>query len=254
MINFFKRCIVKTATIIEKDRLDETKRIQEIKALEKEKLEKERLLNREFYTSLFNGIREYLQPRIKKLEDQPKELEVGDRVIINKYELKNSSSNAWDLGARSLCGNNYKFNETHHGPIYAEITDIYVDTSLAFEMMEKFLDNLGYTYFGYGEGERIPGLPSSIGKKFTEWLRSRKTYNYNTITDVFGLYVGVKFKLENIDFDPKWGLNINSFLKVDSEEGKKTTEIWNIEEEIYKLKVEYREKKGKLESYKDTII
>lgn len=254
MFKFFKNLIVKTAVAIEEKELKATEDKIKAETDAKESAERVRQEAKVFFNELKIAIEDYFVPHVKNLEATIPDLhiKVGDRVVVNKYELLSKhSGNGWDTGARALCGMYYKFNEDHYGPIYAKITNIHVSDSYFWEQVDKFLENLGYNWMGYHNPPRDEELLKYVGSRFKNWFDKRRMLS---MSDNLGFYLDASFQLENVDFKPQWGLNVYSFLQVDSEEAKKTIDAWEMGKELYELRQEFNKKEAELKEQQASRI
>jgi len=141
----------------------------------------------------------------------------GDRVILNRYNLKFSNCmNGWDGGPGCFlfsCG-----DEDRNRVIFALITRVYVDRSYSLEMIDRFVDRSDLNVL-----EKLNC--SQIESMFKKYI-----YDVNPdASETLGMYIGAKFVPEAA-FKPSWGLSITSFLPIGCDEAKVTQEIW--EEEV----------------------
>lgn len=177
-------------------------------SLERKKYEESVRLN---VKKFFNQI---IEEKRKEMADDAIHIAIGDRVILNKYDLVKASSNGWDGGANTLI--------THAGklvaPITAEITSIYIDESYAWEMFDKYVDSVRTEVLALIRDE------DHFRNIFTNFVNRKN----NSIFNDHGLYWTAHFK-PSTEFTPHWGLNINSFLKLDSAYGMKTHDLWSRE-------------------------
>jgi len=202
------------------------KRSEKIKAKQKaikdeehrqyvEQLEVSRKINQE--------ARDFLNKLVsKKAEEfskQPCHIEAGQTAILNIYSLGRNGNNGWDGGPRSLINN---LKQKPSKPVTVKITSVYVDTSLADERIDGFLDNysteLIQRYLKEGVLERT----------YINWLDQRS----KNLGDLFGLYKTAHFDTDD-EFKPRWGLNVDSFLSEGSKEYEETYQIWAQEIELY---------------------
>lgn len=171
----------------------------------------------------------------KKYAKEPTHFKIGDKVILNKFNLKFSGVNGWDGGVNSLL--NHIPKEEIKEPITMIITDIYVDKSWANEMIDKFFDN--YSKEWVYEKVQITNAWNVYIYWFIEHTKNRNiTY--------CGLYKTAKFNYEG-SFQPKWGLNINSFHAYGTNEYQKTWDLWEKEIKLNNIRKEYEIKKKELE-------
>ena len=145
--------------------------------------------------------------------------------------------NGWDLGPNAILNN--LSTEELQSPVKVVITEMFIDTSRTYEMLEKYLDEV------YVEPTLIQSA-STVVEMFKTWYHR----NYSHHPD-YSLYVAAKFDiLGDVKFKPTWGLNIKSFLPIDSKQGKITEDLWS--QEIQKnahMKISYAMEK----EYEETL-
>ena len=187
-----------------------------------------------------------LQPIIEKLEKTPCHIKVGDRAIMNVYELNYQGIGVWDGGART-----YTRNATEAGfpgPHYVTITDIRIDTSYTDDKIDKWIANLD---------EKVLKDLLTSGNTFAAF--SRWFHNYGSTINIFyypdtlGVYKNAFFDVGECTFKPKWGLCVANFLKDDSESGKLTAAIVTEETEIDEKTKKLYEMKAALDARKREI-
>ena len=232
-MNYFKRLIVKWGKNIEANAEKAKKAklaIEELKRKEShEKWERERKYISELRSQIFDwynefakgfNIVEYYYSRTDRMLD----FGVDDIVVLNHYGLRFDGSNSWDGGTNALINRGGSEYNKNPKPITCEITKIYVDTAYSFELIDKFFEQYSY--------DELKSLDISIVDLYKIWLEKRNKRlgggSTNTIFDIYGLYVTVKFNVIDYDFQPKWGLNIFSFLNINSEEGTQTQDTWQL--------------------------
>lgn len=185
----------------------------------------------ELYREARTILKEFLVGRAKTYEKYTKpHIKIGDRVILNKYEIDYKNLNGWDSGVNAILSSLTNIGS----PIYAKITDITVSFSLTNERIDAFIAN----YFDAELRTMIDraGYSDGLQAKFIEFVKTKEDSRYYGIFQRdTGLYIEAAFELEFIDpsnvkcgdsFKPSWGLNIGSFLKDDSPGGIKTKELW----------------------------
>lgn len=177
----------------------------------------------------------------KELADTETHINIGDKAILNVYSLGGKNgSNGWDGGTSSLIKNIPK--DELNEPVIVEISEIYIDTSLAEERVGRFVDNLDNDLLLL-----IMNDEKLVFEEYTYWLINR------TGSSDYGLYKTAYFKYEGT-FQPKWGLNIDSFLKEGTPEYKKTYSLWKRElvlnSKIEKLKTQLK----KLDAEREKIM
>jgi hypothetical protein len=177
----------------------------------------------------------------KELADIETHINIGDKAILNVYSLGGKNgSNGWDGGTSSLIKNIPK--EELNEPVIVEISEIYIDTSLAEERVGRFVDNLDNDLLLLMMNDE-----KLVFEEYTYWLINR------TGSGDYGLYKTAYFKYDGT-FQPKWGLNIDSFLKEGTPEYKKTYSLWKRElvlnSKIEKLKGQLK----KLDAEREKIM
>lgn len=219
-------------------------RAKKIEAKEKALYESE-TKKRKTISDSMKLVKEILIRRInkeaKELADTETHISIGDKAILNVYSLGGKNgSNGWDGGTSSLIKNIPK--EELNEPVIVEISEIYIDTSLAEERVGRFVDNLDNDLLLL-----IMNDEKLVFEEYTYWLINR------TGSSDYGLYKTAYFKYEGT-FQPKWGLNIDSFLKEGTPEYKKTYSLWKRElvlnSKIEKLKTQLK----KLDTEREKIM
>ena len=193
-----------------------------------------------------DAIMELINEKAAEMEKTPCHIGIGQTAILNIYSLGRNGNNSWDGGPRSLLNNLESVKE----PVTVKITKIYVDTSLADEIMSKYLEN--------NSEERLRQLTErgAIKRDYQVWLGARNRSN-NKLGDAYGLYRTAHFDTDD-KFKPKWGLNVDSFLPFGSKEYQETYNVWAQEIDLYrnremidlKIKELEQEKRAIDEKYK----
>jgi hypothetical protein len=195
---------------------------KKIKKLE-ENLKQEKFWEelREVRKEASNKIEEEFDRRAEEMMLLPKHVNIGDKVILNKYNIGYYPNNGWDGGPTS-----YITNCGDKSPVTLRLTDIYVDFSLANDRLEKWIEDRSIDYLNLDAKTLIHDYSVYYNKK------------YNDIDSIgfgnLGLYLTAKFEPVSHKFAPIWGLNLASFLKLDSEEGQRTLILWKEEEFLEK--------------------
>lgn len=219
-------------------------RAKKIEAKEKALYESE-TKKRKTISDSMKLVKEILIRRInkeaKELADIETHISIGDKAILNVYSLGGKNgSNGWDGGTSSLIKNIPK--DELNEPVIVEISEIYIDTSLAEERVGRFVDNLDNDLLLL-----IMNDEKLVFEEYTYWLINR------TGSSDYGLYKTAYFKYDGT-FQPKWGLNIDSFLKEGTPEYKKTYSLWKRElvlnSKIEKLKTQLK----KLDAEREKIM
>lgn len=203
------------------------KRVEKIKRKEAEEL-KERLKNEANYKAHRDAIdmiiRNYIQELMEAHEKEPVHIKVGDRAILNYYSIKYPGRNGWDGGVSSLL--NHIPQEERTAPVTVIITQIYVDTSYANELIDRFFQNHANEWL-YNNVKLERALDF-----YLSWLKQTRLNHYGSDSiKLAGLYKTATFNYEG-SFHPKWGLNVFSFHPEGTPEYTKTYELWAKEIEI----------------------
>lgn len=231
------------------NRAEKIKKKQEL--IEKEKTEKrqERYnLLKEHKTKLRVEIEKNLHEESNKYNEEPTHINVEDDAILNIYSMGREGYNGWDGGVGSLLSNIPKEEETK--PVTLKITKIYVDHSLSNEIIDNFFDNHSDEWLY----EKI--TVDNVFKFFVNWrtvklndVSTKKLYDKRKI---LGLYKTAHFEYDG-SFKPKWGLNIDCFLKKGTPEYDRTYVIWEKEIDIKKKLQDANDLKKALELEKRKI-
>jgi hypothetical protein len=170
---------------------------------------------------LKSSIEEMINDFAKEYESNPEHIEVGDNAIMNYFSIGREGRNGWDGGVSSLL--NHIPQQERTSPVTVKITKLYVDLSLANEYIDRFFIN------HCDEWLHKNITVGAVKKFFIQWrqvitndVSSKKLY---TDRELIGLYKTAHFDYDG-SFKPKWGLNINSFLKEGTPEYYKTYEMW----------------------------
>lgn len=224
------------------------KRAEKIKSAEKAKQEEQERLytermehSRKIRKEVKETLEKLIDEKAKELENTPCHIEVGQTAILNIYSIGREGNNGWDGGPRSLLHNlKSKIKE----PVTVKITDIYVDESLAGEIMDKYLENHSQ--------ERLEELlkREDLVKHYQVWLGIRK--KSQSLGNEYGLYRTALFDTDD-EFKPKWGLNTDSFLPYGSKEYQETYNVWAQEIDLYRNKEMINLKIKELEQQKRDI-
>jgi hypothetical protein len=150
---------------------------------------------------------------------------ISDIVILDKYNL-NKSSNSWDGGPQILIGNGLE-------PFKLEITDIFGDTSLSYEIVDRYLNTIDYTNFINTSGEV---KENNITLGFEKYIIKNTKKPFGVETDNrYGFYVSCRYKsvddTEVVCYTS--GLNIRSFILSETEAANITVQLWEQEYELY---------------------
>ena len=202
-------------------------------AARKEKYESNRLLNQKRRDTIMFE----LQKQMEHLESKECHIKVGDNAVINYYSIGRNGRNGWDGGPTSLL--THIPQEERTAPVTVKITKLYVDTSLAHGLIDKFFENHSDDWMN------VHCPPEKAWYVYCQWLKTRRVHT--DLGDRFGLYKTAHFDYAG-SFKPKWGLNLDSFLREGTPEYTKTIELWTREIEINRKKEECREEMAQLEA------
>ena len=222
--------------------IKDKRRIKKLEAIKKaQEIETERYHRRRESVNFYEGvIKEFLNGVGKEMETEECHIKKGDRVILNKYSSNFEPNNGWDGGPNMLLG--YIAPEDKQSPIYAQIKDVYVDFSLAHDIMERYVNELDI--------EKLERRnPTEILQNYRRYC-SRRNPRY---ANRFGLYKTAMFKMEFVKFTPQWGLNAYSFLEESTKEAKETYKLWMKEISNDFALERTRKSMKKLEAIKDDI-
>lgn len=179
------------------------------------------------FKQIKNDLWEQLKPIKETMLNNPCHFNVGDTVILNKYELQYQSTYCWDLGSRQLL---QMVNEDEaRKPIKVKITKIDVHEMYAEERIENFLDKFWESDKHELRLDNVVKNPYIAMNMFKDYI---KNLNHNWINE-YGLYKEAYFEPINVKFKPRWALNINSFLSLESEAGQLTERLWNEEGDLH---------------------
>jgi hypothetical protein len=158
----------------------------------------------------------------------PCRIKIGDKAIINKYELGGPCKNGWDGGPQALL--------THlkeiQFPVTVTIKDVYVDRSYAEELIERWLSKLYPT-----EIKTLALSPTTI---IPAYRRYHKSLEHRCFGDYLSVYRTATFNIDG-PFKPIWGLNTNCFIPEGTSEYLETYSLWSEELQVQKLKKEAEE-------------
>ena len=159
----------------------------------------------------------YLEEKIEELEKTECHIKVGDKAILNIYELgEKKCNNGWDGGPRML----ESYLKDKSKPAIFTITEVHVDSSLAYERIEKFIYK-NDVFICSGDF-----TPESMIKLYENYINSGLlSYSESEIFNKYGLYKTARFKSED-PFQPNWGLNVNSFIPENNILYSQTHKIW----------------------------
>jgi hypothetical protein len=195
-----------------------------------------------------SSIRSYIIDRlnsekVRYEEMYPEPFSVGDVLILNRYGIGKESSNGWDCGAHGLLSCVDK--EDRKSPIIVRVTKCSITTSFSEEVIDRFIDQVDLNMLY----DRYLTEKESAFRSFCRYFSS---YTSMPIPNHLGMYWDVYFETA-IKFQPKWGLNFQSFHRATSEEGKLTAQLWEEESAIENELIQIEERRRDLESQKRNI-
>lgn len=192
----------------------ETKKKMELSSAYDKKLAKRKSAKELLYAFLKEQEKAFMQKF-------PQPFQIGDIVILNKYNIGKNSSNGWDMGAQAVFSCLDKKN--YDGlPIFGTVTKIQISHSYSEELVDRWLTD---------QRDDLIALmmeTQNLIRTYTIWFNDHARL---TIKNHLGMYWDVYFQT-NIKFQPRWGLNSNSFHLLNSELGQKTKDIWEEEASI----------------------
>lgn len=235
-MGLFKNWILKRADKIrEADAaVQEAKRAEQLKTYEEQKA---------FRNTLREEIKKNLEAIATAKEAEPCHIAVGDEVTLNKFSVRVSGNNGWDGGPDTLLRNIPEEEKT--SPVTLTITKIYVDTSLAYERLDKYID--------WSSEARLRAVGvGGVWEDYRKWLNVNMDKSPHQIWDKCGLYKTAHFEYAGT-FKPRWGLNVNSFIKAGTPEFDKTIEIWSREIEVLQKKRQLDAQIAELDADRDKL-
>ena len=186
-------------------------------------------------------VQDVLMAELKQIESAfdtiPCKIKVGDKAIINKYELGGPCKNGWDGGPEALLS---KLKEIEF-PVTVTIKDVYVDRSYAEELIERWLSKLYPT-----EIKTLALAPPTI---IPAYLRHHKSLDLRCFGDYLSIYRTATFDIDG-SFKPVWGLNTNCFIPEGTSEYAETYSLWSEEIHVRKMK---KEAEDRLNNVNDKI-
>jgi len=193
-------------------------------------------------------VQDVLMAELKQIESAfdiiPCRIKIGDKAIINKYELGGLCKNSWDGGPETLL--------THlkdiQFPVTVTIKNVYVDWSCAEELIERWLRKLYPT--------EIKLLALSPTRIVPAYRRYHKSLDLRCFGDYLSMYRTATFDIEG-PFKPVWGLNTNCFIPEGTDEYRETYSLWSEELQLQKLKKEAEDRlsevKGKVKNLESRV-
>lgn len=230
-------------------------RAEKIKKAQDE-YEKQELKSKENYDLILKSHKKLLQSSIeemindfaKEYESNPEHIQVGDSAIMNYYSIGREGRNGWDGGVRSLLEQIPQEERTK--PVTVKITKLYVDFSLSEEYVYRFFNEFNESFLYRNiTVETVKQLFIQWRRNITNDISSVKVY---TDRELIGLYKTAHFDYDG-SFKPKWGLNIDSFIKEGIPEYDSTYELWTREIDINIKREELNQKLKELDDEKKQI-
>ena len=213
-MSFYKNFILRKAESIKAEREAQQK-------AEREAQQNQYEANRKIVERAKEILYRSLDPFIKELREAPCHIKEGDVAILNRYAMVHEhSQNGWDGGPGTFL--NHCHEDDRNTPIKCDILSIFVDCSFAHEKIEKWLDNQSY--------EKLESLMANdnLEKAYFGWYKNLTPTNM-LWKSTYGLYRTAMFKAHFTKFNPSWGLNVGSFLEINTPEAKETYNIWSEE-------------------------
>ena len=233
-MNFIDRLIVSRANSIKQK---EERRKSELKEKEQkdkedrlELLESDRLFLRKCVDNINTELEKVIEYKMK--EQEGLQIKAGDEAVVNIYNLAKDSRNGWDGGAGVYSDFIPKDNKLQG--VKVKITEVYLDRSFTDELVDRFLNK-----YSVQELKKMTYNGSMAWQSFCDFTNRR---GGNSIFGRFGFYWAAKFQTR-IPFQPKWGLNINSFFVKGEKCYDETIELVKLED-----------KREKIQKEKDQII
>jgi hypothetical protein len=173
-----------------------------------------------------------------------KPLNAGDIVVLDKYNM-NNSSNTWDGGPRLVI-------KKDHRPFKLKIIKVSGSQSLSTEIVDRYLNDIFYTKFFNSDGSVAENALIYDFEKYCIKL----TPPYLKTDNHYGFYLNCFY--ESLDEDVEVisyqsGLNINSFIPATSVLATKTLELWEMEYELYKSQIQLNELEDKFKKKKNDL-
>ena len=231
------------------NKAEKIKKVQdEIKKQELKSKEDYDLILKSHKKLLKSSIEEMINDFAKEYESNPEHIQVGDGAIMNNYSIGREGRNGWDGGVRSLL--EHIPQEERTKPVTVKITKLYVDISLSDEYVDKFFNEFNESFLYRNiTVETVKQFFIQWRRNITNDVSSVKVY---TDRELIGIYKTAHFDYDG-SFKPKWGLNINSFLKEGTPEYDRTYEIWTREIDINIQRDELNRKLKELDDEKKQI-
>jgi hypothetical protein len=187
-----------------------------------------------------------LQPHIDAMENQECHIKPGDETILNKYGMIHKHCfNGWDSGPTAFL--NHCKEEDKTTPVICDILSIYVDTSLADERIDNWIANRS--------NQELESMLKTPGVIFAEYHKHATRLMPKGIAfgEKYGLYKTAMFKAQFSKFNPKWGLNVGSFLEINTPEAQETKQIWLEEISLDFARKQLKEQTDKIDARKREI-
>jgi hypothetical protein len=228
------------------------RKAESIKAKQEAKQKSERLAeqnqyeaNRKIVENAKEILYRALDPTIKSLREAPCHIKAGDVAILNRYNMLHPhSQNGWDGGPGTFLSHCHE--DDRNTPINCDIISIHVDCSFAHEKIEKWIDNQSYEKL-----EQHIKL-GTLKQAYFNWFENL-TPSSMLWKSTYGLYRTAMFKAHFTKFNPSWGLNVGSFLEINTPEAKETHKIWSEEIQLEFAYKTLKEQTNKIEARKREI-
>lgn len=170
--------------------------------------------------SITNRLHQIVDEHIEVLEKTACHIKVGDKVVLNIYELLHHNINGWDGGSTMLLTYIIQNEDLTKLPVF-NVESIYVDKSLAYEKIDSYVRQLDYEILEFLTKQSNDTIKLGY---FKYNLRGREHLKY---ANNFGLYKTAMFSSTYV-FQPRWGLNVNSFLEFTTPAAKTARKIYKM--------------------------
>lgn len=197
---------------------EERARLDKLAIGERQKAREEEMVKRSKQEKILKGqLNDYIDELAETFKEMyPQPFKEGDAIILNRYAIGKDGNNSWDGGPSALYGYCVQNNGGDDLVLKGVVRKVFPSYSIMFDMVERFLAS---NYEGWDMYCAEPNS-SKLRNDFMETLGEGAMPN-----SYARIYWEVYFDT-NCNFNPAWGLNACSWLLADSEEGRKTEEIW----------------------------
>lgn len=206
------------------------KRLQ-TKAVREAKIEAEKVEELDYEKIIRKELQKELNYHASRLELESCHIKVGDRCIINKYEIGRLCKNGWDGGPNALL--NHILPDEWTKPVTVTIKQIDIEWSYAEELIDHWINQMSQ--------KEMKGLAQNPPLISIYYLDYRKKLDLKPFKEYISLYKNALFEIEG-SFKPIWGLNVNCFLPEGTTEFDETYSLWAEEIQIASLRKEAQEK------------